>query len=196
VAEVLRQAQATGRCVVYEGGALHGSVPPAAAALAADVAVHGHLFAATAGVEAALAGVPTLLMDREGWPESTLRRLGAGRVVFHGWDALWGTCLEHWQRPGGAPGFGDWSDMLEELDPFRDGRAAERMGTYLEWLLESFRAGLRRETALADAAERYAARWGGAHILRVDGVIAPLAHEAAAPAREACVPAGTGSGGR
>jgi len=50
--------------------------------------------------------------------------------------------------------------MLDELDPFRDGRAAERMGTYISWLLEGFRAGFDRETVMADAAERYGARWG------------------------------------
>jgi hypothetical protein len=50
--------------------------------------------------------------------------------------------------------------MLEELDPFRDGRAAERMGTYLQWLVQGFQAGLDRETVMADAAERYTQRWG------------------------------------
>lgn len=49
---------------------------------------------------------------------------------------------------------------MDELDPFRDGRAAQRIGAYLQWLLGGFDAGLDRETVLADAAERYAARWG------------------------------------
>ena len=66
------------------------------------------------------------------------------------------------------PGFGDWSPMLEELDPFRDGRAAERMGTYLHWLIEGYKAGLERETVLADAAERYCARWGEDKITAVN----------------------------
>ncbi len=160
VLELLQRAEASGRCVVYEEGVLHGSFPPAAAALASDVMIHGHLCAATAGLEGALAGVPTLLMDREGWAVSPLYRLGVGRVVFTCWPDLWKACLEHWRSPGGVPGFGDWSPMLDELDPFRDGRAAERMGTYLQWLLEGFKAGLSRETVLADAAERYGVIWG------------------------------------
>lgn len=168
VAELLERAEATGRCLVYEGGALHGSCPPAAAALAADVMVHGHLCAATAGVEAALAGVPTLMLDREGWSVSPLYRLGVGRVVFTEWPALWKACREHWERPGGVPGFGDWSPMLQELDPFRDGRAAERMGTYLQWLLEGFREGLDRDTVMANAAERYTALWGKDKVTHVN----------------------------
>ena len=55
---------------------------------------------------------------------------------------------------------GDWSSMLEDLDPFRDGRASERMGTYLHWLLESFKDGKDREMAMADAAQRYGELWG------------------------------------
>ncbi|MFH1581678.1 MAG: hypothetical protein ABIC39_06335 [Pseudomonadota bacterium] len=160
VAELLKRAEATGRCFVFEGGALHGSYPPAIAALASDVTIHGHLCAATAGVEAALAGVPTLLMDREGWPVSKLYRLGKGQVVFDNWDEAWAACMDHWHDPSGIPGFGDWSSMLDEIDPFRDGRAAERIGTYLKWLLDGFKAGLPRETVLADAAERYVKIWG------------------------------------
>ena len=50
--------------------------------------------------------------------------------------------------------------MMDDLDPFRDGRAAERMGTYLKWMQEGFEAKLSRETVLADAAERYR-KFGG-----------------------------------
>lgn len=179
VADLLRRAEATGRCYVFEEGRLQGSYPPAAAALAADLALHGHLFGGTAGLEAALAGVPTLLLDREGWPVNALYRLGVGRVVFREWDALWKACVEHWARPGGVPGFGDWSPMLDEFDPFRDGRAAERIGTYVQWLLEGFRAGLARETVMADAAERYGALWGREHIAHVNTEPAAPFHTAA-----------------
>ncbi len=167
VAELLRRAEATGRCIVYEGGRLHGAYPPAAAALAADVVIHGHLCAATGGLESALAGKPTLLLDREGWSASHLYRLGVGRVVFTDWAPLWHACREHWSRPDGIPGFGDWSDYLAECDPFRDGRAAERMGTYVRWLLDSFKAGEHRETAMASAAERYATRWGARYVREI-----------------------------
>lgn len=167
LAESLDRALATGRCVVYEGGAILGSHPPAAAALAADIAIHGHLFAVTAGVESALTGTPTLLMDREGWSISPLYRLGVGRVVFTDWPSLWKACREHWTWPSGIPGFGDWTPLLNELDPFQDGRAGERMGTYLLWLLEALKAGLDREAALTQASERYTTRWG------VDKVVIP-----------------------
>ena len=168
VAELLKRAEATGRCVMFGQGANQSSHPPAAAALASDLMIHGHLNAGTAGLDAALAGVPTLLVDRLGWSVSPLYRLGVGRVVFTDWEVLWKACLEHWRRPGGIPGFGDWSPMLDELDPFRDGRAAERMGTYLRWLLEGFQAGLDRDTVMADVAERYGTLWGRDKIAHVN----------------------------
>ncbi|TAK18726.1 MAG: hypothetical protein EPO35_01140 [Acidobacteria bacterium] len=168
VAPLLERALATGRCYMYETGPLHGSEPPVAAALAADLVIHGHLCAATAGLEAALAGVPTLLLDREGWPRSVMFRLGRGRVAFTSWTELWAAVEEHWRVRGGIPGFGDWRPFIEELDPFRDGRAAERIGTYLDWVISGYRAGQSRRVVLANAAERYAAAWGADKITRVN----------------------------
>jgi len=115
-----------------------------------------------------LTGVPTLLLDNEGVSESPLLKLGKGRVIFNDMDHIWSTCMEHWNRPGGIPGLGDWSDMLDELDPFRDGRAAERTGAYLGWLMEGFKARLPRETVMADASERYSKMWGKDKIFSVN----------------------------
>lgn len=160
--KLLTEAEATGRCFLYDEGSMQGQgwEPPASAAMAADVAIHGFLHAGTAGMEAALAGVPTLMLDREGWPRSPLYRLGMGRVVFTDWESLWEACQSHWSTFGGVPGLGDWSPMLDELDPFRDGRAAERMGEYILWLKEGLQDGLDREVVMANAAERYCKQWG------------------------------------
>jgi len=176
VAELLKQAENTGRCFVFEGGAMHGTYPPAAAALAADVAIHGHLAGVTAGVEAALAGVPTLIIDREGWPISSLyKKLGKDKVIFTDWSSLWQVFQDNFKAPGAISGFGDWSSILKELDPFRDGRAAERVGTYLKWLLDGFKAKLSREKVLALAAERYGNIWGYDKVMNISkGSIKPL----------------------
>jgi hypothetical protein len=167
VAELLKQAIATGRCFVYEAGILQGFHTPVEAALEADLVVHGHLCAATAGMEAALAGIPTLLMDREGCTESPINQLGIGNVIFRDWDSMWDAWSQANFEKDGLPGLGDWSPMLEELDPFRDGRAAERMGEYLRWMIDGFKLGLDREKIMADAAERYCAEWGADKITQI-----------------------------
>jgi hypothetical protein len=168
ISDILRKAEETGRCFVYGGAGKHSSYSPAAASLSADVAIHGHFFAATAGVEAALAGTPTFILDYEGVPQSLLYDLGTEDIIFRDIDSLWRACVEHWNSPGGIPRFGDWSGILDEIDPFRDGRAAERMGTYLGWLMEGFKAGLPRETVLADAAQRYSDAWGEDKVLSIN----------------------------
>lgn len=166
VAELLNAAEATGRCTIIREGSVRSATPPSLAALASDVAVHGHLTAATAGLEAALAGIPTVLMDREGCSNSPLYRLDRGRVVFQEWSDLWGSLCEY--RNNHIEGFGDWGRLLDEFDPFRDGRAAERMGTYIQWLIQGLKADQDRETIMANAAERYAAIWGEDKITSVN----------------------------
>ncbi|MDO8675113.1 MAG: hypothetical protein Q7K71_03215 [Candidatus Omnitrophota bacterium] len=169
IADLLDRAQETGRCYIFKEVAFHlGSHPPAIAALASDIAIHGHLCAATAGVESALTGTPTLMLDREGCSKSPVYQLGEGRVVFKNWDDLWKACLDHWGHSDGRPGFGDWSPMLDELDPFRDGRAAQRMGSYLEWISQGLKAKIPREMILADAAQRYAKIWGQDKVLAIN----------------------------
>ncbi len=165
VEELLERALRTGRCYLYENQGFFSHHPPVIAALSSDITIHGCFGAATAGLEAALAGVPTLLLDREGWPDCSLYRLGEGKVIFRNWDDLWRACGEHWRRP--IDGFGDWSAHLDGFDPFRDGKASERMGTYLQGLLEGYRAKMPREQILAQAAERYARQWGKDKILNI-----------------------------
>lgn len=169
VAELLDEALRTGRCHLFDESGLQSPYPPAAAALASDVVVHEFLSAGTAAIESALCGAKTLLMDKEGWRVSPFYRLGVGTVVFNEWDALWQACGEHWKTDAGIPGFGDWSALLGELDPFRDGKAAERMGDYLAWLLQGIRAGKTRDGAMADAAGRYSDRWGRDKIREING---------------------------
>ena len=152
---------------MYEAGSVQGSHTPVEAAAQSDLAVHGHLSAGTAGIESALAGIPTLLLDREGYPSSPLYALELGRVIFQDWETLWQVCVEHWSVPGGLNRFGDWSPILSEMDPFRDGKAAERMGDYIKWLIEGYQDNRSRDTILADAAEKYVDRWGSDKIVQV-----------------------------
>jgi len=171
VAGLLERAEATGRCVVFEAGGIQGWYPPSAAAMASDIAVHGHLFAGTAGLEAALTGVPTLLVDREGVPQNPLYRLGEGQVVFREWETLWEACMSRWNNSNGAGKLGDWSEMINDLDPFRDGHASERMGAYVQGLLDGLRDGKDREIVLAEAAERYRDQWGQDKVVQPYGEI-------------------------
>jgi hypothetical protein len=158
VTRLLEKAQETGRCYVYEGG-INSSFPPAGAALSADLVIHGYLHAGTAAVESALVGVPTLLLDFEGWHISPFYSLGLGKVVFQSWDSLW-MKLEKYIQSSPVMLSNEWNILLDNIDPFRDGKAANRIGTFLHWLIRGFEEKQPRETVLEKAVEKYRQQWG------------------------------------
>lgn len=164
---LLERALETGRCFLYEEGPIQGAYPPAVATLSADIAIHGHLCAPTAALEAVLAGTPTILFDQEGWQISPLYQVKEGRIAFKDWETIWEACLDHRRNPSGDHGIGSWGSFLDQLDPFRDGKAANRMGTYLKWLIEGFNKGQQREEVLAEAAHRYQKIWGQDKVISI-----------------------------
>ncbi len=166
VSKLLDRALATGRCFIFEDGGRHTtSAPPILAGLASDVCIHGHLNAGTAALECALEGLPTILIDREGAPYSKLYELPKDKVVFQDWPSAIDALMEHFNSSDGIPDFGDWSSIIDELDPFRDGMAANRMGNYLKLLIDGYDKGLERDEVMAKAAELYAEKWGSDKIV-------------------------------
>jgi hypothetical protein len=166
VEKLLSKAEATGRCYIYETSGRHTtSAPPILAGLSADICIHGHLSAGTAALECALEGLPTLLIDREGTPASKLNELPKDKVVFKDWPSTIDAVMEHFSTPEGIPGFGDWSSIIDDLDPFRDGLAAKRIGDYLHWLLQGYEQGLDKESIMESAAIRYRKEWGDDKVL-------------------------------
>ena len=166
VASLLEAALKTGRCYLFEGGPVLSSFPPAIAAMSADLAIHGHLSSPTAALEASLTGTPTLLLDREGWSVSPLYELGEGQTVFRDWDSLWMAVLEK-RTNQKASYIGDWSPMLERLDPFRDSFGAARMGNFVKAVFEDLKRGAPKRDALENAAQVYRKKWGEDKVLRV-----------------------------
>jgi hypothetical protein len=161
VSFLLEEAEETGRCIVLDSTGLYASnVPVLLAGLAADVAIQGHMNAGTTALECALAGIPTLSVDLEGVRRSRIYELGERKVVFRTYEDLWETLQEHWNSKRGVPGFGDWDPLLDEMDQFRDNRGAERVGTYLHWLIQGFDQGKHRVQVLEEAAEKYCKQWG------------------------------------
>jgi hypothetical protein len=111
-------------------------------------------------LECGLEGLPTLLIDREGAPASKLNELPEGKVVFKDWPSTIDAMMEHFNTSGVIPDFGNWSSIIDDLDPFRDGLAAKRIGDYLQWFLQGYKQGLDKESIMENAAIRYRKEWG------------------------------------
>ena len=58
----------------------------------------------------------------------------------------------------------DMMHMIKQKDPFQDGKAAERIGQYLHWLLDAFNKGETREGAMKYANQNYAEMWGSENV--------------------------------
>jgi hypothetical protein len=70
------------------------------------------------------------------------------------------------QNPGSNPHLGDASPVIHRFDPFRDGKASQRIGEYVGWYLEGLDSGLDRDRSLEQASRRYADRWGSDKVIR------------------------------
>ena len=154
------EALATGRVILMDH-----ALPPSQAAAAADFAVAVDIN--SAAVCSALAGHRSIHLD---YPRihagpladwATLYKAGPDRLVFDDPDRLWECLNRHLDQRESDPSLGLAEDKtLEYIDPFRDGRAGERIGQYLGWYLEALDTGLGRDPALEHADARYASAWG------------------------------------
>ncbi len=159
---LIRQAEATGRCRIVNDplANLVDRIFPAEVALIADLSI-GKIRGATASLEAALAGCRSVLL-RIGISEHPLLDLGRGHVVFDNWDALREAVeqFRHSREP--SPKFGNWAGEINRLDPFRDGHADLRIGSFIADVHRLLDEGLDKHAALEQASDRFAERWGHA----------------------------------
>lgn len=159
-------AKATGRCVFMEGG-VRTSAHPVEAALASDLSV-GSLIGGTTALESFLSGSRTVYLDTErlySYPEYAL---GKGAIVFDNIDNLIKAANKYRFEKSDFNEFGNISlisGIISDKDPFRDGKAAKRMGQYLQSMLECFKEGGNAREAVLKANKRYSAEWTEKNII-------------------------------
>lgn len=137
---------------------------PACIALTSDLVIG--LGISSAAAESQFAGVPSFHFDLARTRDNQFARDGLGTIVFQSVESM-KEAIERQINPKTALPFEIIDDYYNDLDPFRDGRAAERTGTYLKWLLDGFRAGLSRDAAMSEATERYRCEWGYDKIISI-----------------------------
>ena len=161
--ELLKQALATGRCkLLVRHSYSEPPISPADAALASDLAVGCPISSAV--IEAVLAGVPGVHMDLAKEPGHWFYEVDSEKFVFNDLDQAMETIRRWIRNPADEPKLGDHSQVLDGIDPFRDGKAAQRIGQYMAWLLEGFKEGLSRDGVVRQATHRYAEEYGAQHV--------------------------------
>lgn len=156
-------AMRTGRCRIILSEGLVGGVPPTAAAKGSDLCI-GLLLGATATLEAALLGIPSLLLDHEKNEGHRFYTWFADRVMFHRWEDA-RKAVEAYRA--GAPGsgrLGDWTGAIDCIDPFRDGQAAQRIAFLVSHSMTLLESGKSPDETLRLIQQRFQQRWGSEHM--------------------------------
>jgi hypothetical protein len=164
---LIKKAKDTGRCIFMEGE-YAASNYPAEAAQAADMAI-SLLIGGTTSLENYLSGVRVVYLDMEGLYSYPEYQSGRNTIVFDDLDALIST-INNYRSDKESFGYLGNIDavmpIIEQKDPFRDGKAAVRMGQYIEWLLEMFKKEEKREEALEYANRQYSDLWGEENVVK------------------------------
>lgn len=162
---IMDKALATGRCTVMEGKYLADNYP-VEVAQASDIVI-SLLIGGTVSLESALSDKRVVYLDMEGLYSFNEYTWGKGTVLFEDFQSLKEAVNRYRISPDKYDDIGNMSinPVLDQKDPFRDGRAAERIGQYIHWLLEAFEEGKTREEAIQYAGGQYAEMWGSEHVI-------------------------------
>ncbi len=152
-----------GRCLVagYR-------VTVSAAAAASDLVV---CVPSTAAFESVLTRTRTIVYNpmRSG-SRLFYTRDGLNRRVFEDHHAMNAAIIQFADKKNN--GVGDCSDLVPQIDPFYDGRGAQRIGEYLDACIDEFQHGMDRDTVLENVNRKYTGQWG------TDKIVTETAYEA------------------
>jgi len=119
----------------------------------------------TAANEAVAAGGKAIRCDLPAMRSHPFYQWGYEKVVFDDLDRMMAALKRYKADSSSEPGLGDFSPFVDQVDPFRDGKAGERIGAYIRCLLEGFDAGLDRDQVIEQANAQYAEAWGAQYVI-------------------------------
>jgi len=152
---LLDKAKATGRCILFDKDISQLTYD---SARIADMSVGIKISSAV--TEVVIAGCRGIHYYDSLPRWNDYYKWGYEKLVFDDLDRMIDAIKKYKENPAGHQDLGNWTPYLHLLDPFRDGRAGERMGTYLRQCLEGFLQGLHRDDVLTRVNNRYAEKWG------------------------------------
>lgn len=133
---------------------------PVEAGFASDIVI-GVIPDSTAGLECALAGIPMVIYDCTQRKDShPLYKDGRNKIIFDDIQYLISAINKNKEKAGSISGFADWSHVLNITDPFRDGKANQRIAGYIKTLLFKSSNGFSRDEVIEAASRAYAEEYG------------------------------------
>ncbi len=157
---LLNRALKTDRCIRRENE--FGRFP-SEASFGADMAIGCGISSAL--IEAVIGGCRGIHCDMTNLKSHEFYKWGYEKLIFDNLDRMIESLKKYKENPQNNSELGNWSPYLNKLDPFRDGKGGERMGSYMCWLLESFDNGKNRNEAIQYANKLYSEQWGSDKII-------------------------------
>lgn len=129
--DLIQKAVATGRFLELAEGFHRNDILPTEAALASDLCI-GHKYGATAALEAALAGVRSVMLDSCGAISLWDGIYAQADIEYDSMESLMEAIGQYRSGEAGHQALGDWAAIVHHFDPYRDGRAAIRLRKAIE----------------------------------------------------------------
>ena len=130
----LKKTINTKRCIIfdnyYENHAKNFKDTPAKIAMASDITIHDTLLAGTAGLEAALVGTKSVFFDYYKSKNNQFEEKGLN-IVFRDWNSLWEEIEKDYNKKSSI-NLGDWSQIIDKFDKFRDGKTNLRIIDFIK----------------------------------------------------------------
>jgi len=113
----------------------------------------------TAVFESVLTGTRTIIFNPMRSSSGIFyRNNGLNRRIFHDSKSMLAALKRY--TDGKDLSVGDCSELVPFVDPYYDGKGAERIGKYLLWCQEGFDLGKERSQVIISANRRYIQKWG------------------------------------
>jgi hypothetical protein len=133
--QVIAELEKQGRCYQFSKGKHRNVVFPAEAALASDITI-GELVGGTASLEAALAGVRSIIVNNFGVQTLLDQLYESENIVVSSTQKALEAIEEYRNKKASRSKLGDWSNIINQFDSHRDGRAYKRMRDVIDSTLE------------------------------------------------------------
>src|SRR3990167_570050 len=129
--DIIQAAKATGRYLELSEGVHRNDIYPTEVALAADLCIN-HKVGCTAALEAALTGVRTVILNSCGAKTTCDNIYAQADIEYKTMDSLMEAIACYRSGSAKHQTLGDWTQILHEFDPYRDGKATLRLRDHVE----------------------------------------------------------------
>jgi len=124
-------------------------------------------------IEAVIGGCKGIHYDMTHLKTHEFYKWGYEKIIFDDIDRMVSALKRYKKNPDDEPELGVWSPYIYKLDPFKDGKGGERMGSYMRWLLESLDEGKSRNEAIQYANKLYSEQWGSDKVIQFTDELEP-----------------------